>query len=535
MSHFYWETAPRHVVPTTNGPVRGLVLDGMHRFLGIPYAAPPIGELRWRPPAGAPGWRLPRDAYAYGPVCAQNNVCFPGFGFSSASEDCLYLNVHAPADADESTRLPVMVWIPGGGLFMGGSNDYDPSALVRAGPVVFVSLNYRLNVFGFFSHPAINAEDHEIGNYGLMDQQAALRWVRDNIAAFGGDPDNVTIFGQSAGGMSVWCHLVSPGSGGLFHKAIVQSGTALPLVHRPTTREVEQTGLDLVRDAGATGHSAAELRSLPTTDLLGANLMPEGNFGVGRYEIGQTVDGVVVPEPIAGLLSGGRFSRVPVINGTTRTEFHWFQAMMELSTGRAIPAAAYVPVLTQVLAGLGGTLRGHPVDPARIDDIVAAYPLDAFGSASEALSTAISDSGCIGVGNRQANQMLRRHLDAVYAYEFDVPAAPVSWPAVSFPYSSAHGNDLQYLFPGFSGGSGAPTALESDDDRALAEAMVGYWTTFAHHGDPNGGPTPRPTWNPYDPMRDNVMLLTPPTPREIEDFGGAHHSALWEDVAKRPG
>ena len=242
MSHFYWETAPRHVVPTTNGPVRGLVLDGMHRFLGIPYAAPPLGELRWRPPAGAPGWRLPRDAYAYGPVCAQNNVCFPGFGFSSASEDCLYLNVHAPADADESTRLPVMVWIPGGGLFMGGSNDYDPSALVRAGPVVFVSLNYRLNVFGFFSHPAINAEDHEIGNYGLMDQQAALRWVRDNIAAFGGDPDNVTICGQSAGGMSVWCHLVSPGSGGLFHKAIVQSGTALPLVHRPTTREVEQTG-----------------------------------------------------------------------------------------------------------------------------------------------------------------------------------------------------------------------------------------------------------------------------------------------------
>ena len=208
--------------------------------------------------------------------------------------------------------------------------------------------------------------------------------------------------------------------------------------------------------------------------------------------------------------------------------------MIELSAGRAVPAAAYVPVLTQVLAGLAGTLRGHPVDPARIDDIVAAYPLDAFGSASEALSTAISDSGCIGVGNRQANQMLRRHLDAVYAYEFDVPAAPVSWPEVSFPYSSAHGNDLQYLFPGFSGGSGAPTALENDDDCALAEAMVGYWTTFAHHGDPNGGPTPRPTWNPYDPLRDNVMLLAPPTPREIEDFGGAHHSALWRTSRSAP-
>jgi para-nitrobenzyl esterase len=179
-----------------------------------------------------------------------------------------------------------MVWIPGGGLFIGGSTGYDPSALVTQGRVVFVSMNYRVSVFGFFSHPAINAEDHEIGNYGLMDQQAALRWVRDNIAGFGGDPDNVTIFGESAGGTSVWCHLASPTARGLFHRAIVQSGAPAPLLRTPSTRDLEQVGEELLAQAGASSHTGGELRAIPTSDLMAANRLPAGTFGTGRFEIG---------------------------------------------------------------------------------------------------------------------------------------------------------------------------------------------------------------------------------------------------------
>jgi para-nitrobenzyl esterase len=230
--------------------VRGIVRDGMRQFLGIPYAAPPTGELRWRPPVAPGRWQEPFDAVAFGNVCAQDTSCFPGFGYFSDTEDCLYLNVFAPQQCDAGARLPVMVWIPGGGLFIGGSNDYNPSALVIDGPVVFVSFNYRLNVFGFFSHPAINAEGHTAGNYGIMDQQFALHWVRDNIAQFGGDPDNITIFGESAGGASAVCHLASPGSTGLFHKAILQSCSVVATAATPSLESAEHFGTDLAAAAG---------------------------------------------------------------------------------------------------------------------------------------------------------------------------------------------------------------------------------------------------------------------------------------------
>lgn len=211
------------VITLAEGPIRGLVADGMQRFLGIPYAAAPVGDLRWRPPNPPAAWDEPLDAFAFGSVCAQDaDASFPGFGYVSDTEDCLYLNVFTPASGAAGHNLPVMFWIPGGGLFMGGSSDYDPSALVREG-VVFVSINYRVSIFGFFSHPVINAEGHAAGNYGIMDQQFALDWVRRNIAKFGRDPANVTIFGESAGGISVLSHLASSGSADLFHKAILQS------------------------------------------------------------------------------------------------------------------------------------------------------------------------------------------------------------------------------------------------------------------------------------------------------------------------
>lgn len=309
------------VITLEEGPIRGLVADGMQRFLGIPYAAAPVADLRWRPPTPPAAWDEPLDAFTFGSVCAQDaDASFPGFGYVSDTEDCLYLNVFAPASGEAGHNLPVMFWIPGGGLFMGGSSDYDPSALVRDGGVVFVSINYRVSIFGFFSHPMINAEGHAAGNYGVMDQQFALDWVRRNIAKFGGDPENVTIFGESAGGISVLSHLASPGSANLFHKAILQSCSVAATTQTVTLESQEHMGTALAAAAGCEEQTPQNLRALPTRDLMAANATPKGTFGVGNYHIGLVADGTVVPEPMKALFERGRFNRVPVINAGISTD-----------------------------------------------------------------------------------------------------------------------------------------------------------------------------------------------------------------------
>ena len=212
------------VVATDNGPIRGTTIGQMQAFRGIPYAAAPIGDLRWRPPQAHPGWQGVLDASAFGPHCPQ--VATP-YGTPSTTEDCLFLNVFTPEKTNHGQPhlLPVMFWIHGGGLVVGESDGYDPTRLVAKG-VIVVTINYRLGELGFLAHPALSAESPTgaSGNYGLMDQQAAMRWVQRNIRAFGGDADNVTIFGESAGGLSVHSELASPLAAGLFHKAIVESG-----------------------------------------------------------------------------------------------------------------------------------------------------------------------------------------------------------------------------------------------------------------------------------------------------------------------
>ncbi|MFL6714693.1 MAG: carboxylesterase family protein, partial [Sulfurifustis sp.] len=206
------------VVNTENGVVRGAATESVAKFLGIPYAAPPVGELRWQPPHPAAGWTGVRDVTQFAPHCPQ--AASP-FGLASTTEDCLYLNVYTPAHIDrgQEHRKPVMVWIHGGALVVGQSDDYDPTKFVERGDVVVVTINYRLGALGFLAHPALSAEspDHVSGNYGFLDQQAALQWVRRNIDRFGGDPDNVTIFGESAGGLSTHTQLASPLAHGLFH------------------------------------------------------------------------------------------------------------------------------------------------------------------------------------------------------------------------------------------------------------------------------------------------------------------------------
>ncbi len=330
------------IVRIDGGLVRGADAAGVNSFLGLPYAAPPTGNLRWRPPQPASSWSGVRDATQFGPGCPQALARNPFLPPGTISEDCLNLNVYTPTLRSGSDR-PVLVWIHGGGLVQDGGRNYDGTKLAAAGTVV-VTINYRLGALGFLAHPALASRPGgAAGNYGLMDQQAALRWVQRNIARFGGDPHNVTIAGQSAGGLSVLAQMVSPGARGLFQRAIVQSGT-FALNQQPLAA-AEAAGETFAKNVGCPDQTAACLRSVPVSDLV-------SNFGV---EIPGVVDGSVLTQPIGTALARGQFARVPVINGITHDEELLFVAGLSLtvSQGTNIP-----------LAGAGRTPRTtRPTSP----------------------------------------------------------------------------------------------------------------------------------------------------------------------------
>ena len=248
------------VVTTGEGAVQGSTAGTVDEFLGIPYAAPPVGNLRWRPPAPPRDWHGVRNATQFGPSCPQALTGNPLLPPGPISEDCLYLNVYAPAvNSDDQGGRPVLVWIHGGGLVQDGARDYDGSELAADG-VVVVTINYRLGALGFLAHPALASRPGgAAGNYGLMDQQAALRWVQRNIARFGGDPDNVTIAGQSAGGLSVLAQMVSPGARGLFQRAIVESGTYQ--LTEPSLAAAETAGQAFAAKAGCASDTARNTAS----------------------------------------------------------------------------------------------------------------------------------------------------------------------------------------------------------------------------------------------------------------------------------
>src|SRR5579862_6470017 len=247
------------VAGTADGAVQGVTAGAVDEFLGIPYAAPPVGALRWQPPQPAASWPGVREATTFAPHCAQ--VAGP-FGQASTSENCLYLNVFTPSTGG---RHPVMVWIHGGALVSGESNDYDPTQLVADG-VTVVTINYRLGALGFLAHPALADAKGQSGDYGLMDQQAALRWVQRNIASFGGDPRDVTIFGESAGGLSVLSQVASPQARGLFERAIAESGSYN--LTQTSLASAEQAGEQFAANAGCASQTAACLRSLPVSTIL---------------------------------------------------------------------------------------------------------------------------------------------------------------------------------------------------------------------------------------------------------------------------
>jgi para-nitrobenzyl esterase len=490
-------------VMTDKGPVTGGSSSTVSSFLGIPYAAPPVGPLRWQAPQpGAPWLKLRATKFAN--HCPQ----LPGpYGVASTTEDCLYLNVYAPSNglgdsSSNGAKRPVMVWFHGGSNQVGLSDKFGPAGLVGE-DVVVVTVNYRLGVLGFLSHPALTAEspNHVSGNYGILDQQAALRWVQRNVANFGGDPGNVTVFGQSAGGLDIHTHLASPLAAGLFQRAIIHSGAYA--VSQSSMAANENRGNSFGARYGCPAPTtAACLRSISVADTLSEPSVASIS--------GPVVDNFVLKETINAALASGRFNRVPVMEGSNHDEYRLFMGQSELATGHPLTAADYP---TTVPSNVSGHSRAS---------LLAEYPLSNFENATFAVA-AIETDTLYACSSRKAIRQITNFVP-VYAYEFYDPDAPqVLLAPVSFPYGSAHSSELTYLFE-------LHTLLPNpvplnDTQRLLSRTMMQYWTQFARTGNPNSSATP--VWPAYDSATDLRQSLSPPSPYTQGTFAVDHHCAFW--------
>jgi para-nitrobenzyl esterase len=467
---------------TANGVLEGVVSgDGKVRtFKGIPYAAPPVGPLRWQPPQPAPAWAGVRQASEYGARAMQGRI-FDDMVFhdDGPSEDCLYLNLWMPAKPD-TAKLPVMVWIYGGGFVAGSSSEprQDAGNLSKKG-VMIVSMNYRLGVFGFMAHPELTAESphHASGNYGLLDMVAALKWVHDNIATFGGDPDNVTIFGESAGSMAVSALMASPLSQGLFHKAIGESGAIFSYT-RPTRsrNDAEAAGVKFAQDAFGTT-SLAALRAKSAQEILDAALK------VPRPSFGPDIDGWFLPEDGAAIFAAGKQSHVPLLAGWNRDEGN-DRTLLEKDE----------PTLANFVAQ-AKTRFGD-----RADDFLKVY---AATTDAEAKRAAADFGGDTFIGY-STWKWLDLHLATggapVYRYKFEqlLPLAADAKPGAE--PSAYHSGEIEYVFQVL----WSKKLPFGPDDRKTSELMASYWTNFAKNGDPNGPDLPH--WPQYT-KEDGYQLM----------------------------
>ncbi|MEG3165689.1 carboxylesterase family protein [Sphingomonas sp. PB2P19] len=466
------------VVPTKQGPVRGEVTaDARELYRGIPYAAAPTGPLRWKPPRPVRRWKAVRDATRSAPSCPQVDRGWNTAAASYASEDCLYLEVATP-DRTPATPMPVMVWIHGGSNYAGGGAGTIQSGLVRHG-VVLVSLQYRLGALGFLSHPALTREGGGAsGNYGLMDQQAALRWVRDNIAAFGGDPGNVTLFGESAGAMDVGLHLLSPGSRGLFAKAIEESGTPGFGTPPRSLAENERLGTLIAAQAGI-AQTAAALRALPVAQLIAATeaVAVPGLADKSFIWLQAIVDGRVLPDTPEVLLSGTD-NPAPLIVGSNARELtlHGGVTRAGEATAAAFPAN---PAAARKAYGLDGI---PAADPRMGDlDLILSNDIN-FRCPATTLAAARARAG-----------------RAVWHYHFDY-TGPDGKPVT-------HGSEIRYVMAG------------TDEFEPGAPPMQAYWLAFARTGDPNAPGLPR--WPGYDLRRKAYLGFVNGGPQPGHDLRGS--------------
>lgn len=500
---------PPLVIPTTHGQVEGFVSEGVRAFLGIPFALPPEGDRRWKAPEPAAPWQGVRPAKAYGPSCAQNAPS--GLTFDEASrEDCLYLNVWAPITASATPR-PVMVWIYGGAYVFGsGGPPYNGEKLVLQGDVIVVTMNYRLGPLGYMAHPGISAEADRLGgakaNFGVLDQRLALEWVRDNIAAFGGDPSNVTLFGESAGANSVTVHLRAAGSWGLFQRAIVESGSVM--VPSLDLSEAEAQGSRHAAASGCTQSDPAQalacLRALPAARITQRSGPLPAAGGIFFQESASNaiylpvIDGQILKEQAESAFREGRVARVPVLHGVTADEGLLFHIGI---FGDRPPAS-----LADYQAALANRLR-----PTDVPKVVERYP-----SFDTGLIHITADAVYRCPATRMA-KYLSDHDIPQFVYRF---ALPIDAPLPPLRGKAFHSAELPYVF-GNSYLLGSIPVTEA----AFSPVIMGYWTRFARTGDPNGEGAP--TWLPYSSTDPVHLNLADPIVQGDDLAAGC---ALWDTI-----
>lgn len=482
------------VTAIKSGKIQGDTDHGVLRFRGIPYAKPPTGDLRWKPPAPVESWNGVLSTLAYKSECAQPSWIQ---GPESDDEDCLYLNVWTP-DVAPGTPLPVMVWLPGGGNQNGGASDDSPliaggllydGRYLAARNVVVVTINYRLGVFGFFSHPGLTTEGSPSGNQGLQDQQAALAWVRDNIGAFGGDPKNVTLFGESAGSQDTCLQVISPGSSGLFHRSISESGGCT--TYRKTKADAENQIPAFSSAVGCSGASdeLACLRRKSVKELMVAapvDGLPDGGAppggsqfsgGTARWDFNPVVDGTVIPDQPRTLVEADEFAKVPYILGSNFEEGRLF-----LLGAKAVTTdAEYMAALTRLVGASAST-------------VAATYPTSDFKTPQDALVRVWGDYR-LGCPTFESAERFAKHGAAVRMYHFSrtTPGLEALGPT--------HGTEMPYVF--------GTLAKPGSDDVGLSDTIEGYWTRFAKSGDPNGSSAL--DWPAFDDTTDKSMGLDVPT------------------------
>ena len=509
---------PQPTVKTEDGLLVGSGDRVAVVFRGIPYAQPSVGDLRWRPPRPPAKWAGARDATQFGPACPQSPdspVMMVG-PVGASSEDCLTLNVWKPASALSDERLPVMVWIHGGGFFTGSGREaqFDGVPYAARG-VILVTVNYRLGRLGFFAHPAWEAEDAEAvhGNYGLMDIMAALRWVKTNIPSFGGDPRNVTVFGESAGGISVLALMASPLAKDLFQKAIVESG-AFP---RPmqTVAAVEKLGDEFAKSRGIDGPDAATaLRALPVETVAPSKPVSPDELGRIQAIAAPMVDGKLFPEDIFAAFAQHRQAKVPLLIGSNSLE-----ALVWL----------FLP------GGKMGTVPIMPADPAKVlgalgpdkDRVAADYAARFGGDMTKAVPAILTDMTVTAATDFIADQAAASG-QPVYRYRFETVPTPLRGVTAGAP----HGAEIPYVF-GVLDRLRNVGSQTTPDDRALSATVIDYWTSFAKTGDPNG--TGRPNW----PKRDAsgaLLIFTDsgPVARTADPLATLFERRVAEAFAKSP-
>jgi para-nitrobenzyl esterase len=499
-----WSTAPPGqpapatpptTVRTDGGLVRGAHHDGYRTFQGIPYAAPPVGRLRWAPPHPATHWSGVREATRPASACPQPPGEVPG---GSTDEDCLHLNITTPDSVTPAHPRPVVVWLHGGGFTTGAGSAYDAHRMATRGDVVVVTVNYRLGALGFLAHRGLPGS----GTFGLADQQAALRWVRAEIGAFGGDARNVTLAGESAGGYSVCAQLVSPTAAGLFDRAIIQSGPCTGRPDRPFAPS--SVPLSTARAAGA--DLAAKVGCGSVRDVLACLRRVD----VSRLLAAQDTDQQpaygtsLLPSDPAAAIAAGHFHRVPVLTGHNHDEGNGWAAGI-IQTGSPVTAhtwpdvvAAFFPSQRQVQA----IVRAYPVHRTDGGPVFGAV----IGDANFACPTA------------RTGGLLAAHVP-VWTYEFaDEQAPPLTPGTPPFPLGAPHASELPYLFDL----GGRPRYLTAAQHR-LADTLIGYWTRFARTADPNGPSSPH--WS-----RSAVLSLAPDHVVPTRTVAARHRCAFWNNL-----